>query len=162
MGMRQSVVRWFMSVALALLVTAPGAPASEAKPELRSQPVAEGAFHGELVAGPRAERAPGVLWVRGDDGNVLRVVAARAAVVYEASAPKDAEHRMPALHALVPGAEVEVTALLDAQSGEWNASRVEILTHHAVKPHKDASAQDEDDDGVDDPLQSAQANRRTI
>ena len=166
MGMKLSLVRWSMSILLALVVTAPGAPATEAKPELPPEPAA-GILRGELVSGPRAERAPGVLFLRGDDGNVLRVSIARAEVVYEAPAPGRAEHRMPARLALVPGAEVVVTALLDAASGDWNASRVEILAPRPGQARKNPRPQppaDEDEDGEDDddPLLSAQANRRTI
>ncbi len=43
------------------------------------------------------------------------------------------ERRQPAGKALVPGTEVRVTALVDANSGEWTASRVEVIADHAAQ-----------------------------
>jgi hypothetical protein len=90
----------------------------------------QGTFRGEVVRAPRGERSPGLLYLMGRDGNVRRVVVARAAIVYDAAVPI-ADRRQPAGRALVPGTEVRVTALVDASSGEWTASRVEVIANHA-------------------------------
>lgn len=90
----------------------------------------QGTFRGEVVLAPRGERSPGLLYLMGRDGNVRRVVVARAAIVYDAAVPI-ADRRQPAGRALVPGTEVRVTALVDANSGEWTASRVEVIANHA-------------------------------
>lgn len=91
-----------------------------------------GTFRGEVVQPPRAERASGMLYLVGNDGNVRRVVMAHAEVVYDAMSGADARSE-PARKALVPGTEIRVTALVDAESGEWTASRVEIIANHAGK-----------------------------
>ncbi len=93
-----------------------------------------------MVSPPRGE-AHGLLYLMGRDGNVRRVVVARAAIVYDATVPRGARQR-PARRALVPGTEVRVTALVDASSGEWTASRVEVIANHA--------GEFEDDYGDDD------------
>jgi hypothetical protein len=90
----------------------------------------QGTFRGEVVSAPRGEWSSGLLYLMGRDGNVRRVVVARAAIVYDAAVPSG-ERRQPAGKALVPGTEVRVTALVDANSGEWTASRVEVIAHHA-------------------------------
>ena len=92
----------------------------------------QGTFRGEVVAAPRGEPASGLIYMMGRDGNVRRVVLARAASVYDAAVP-DRERKPPAQRALVPGTEVRVTALVDANSGEWTASRVEVITNHAAR-----------------------------
>jgi hypothetical protein len=76
----------------------------------------------------------------GRDGNVRRVIVVNAAIVYDPQVPA-ADRTQSARRALVPGVEVRVTALVDASSGEWTASRVEVIAHHA--------AQFEDDYGDD-------------
>lgn len=101
----------------------------------------QGTFRGEVVRPPRGERSPGLLYLKGRDGNVRRVVLVRAAIVYDASVPIR-DRRQPAGRALVPGTEVRVTALVDANTGEWTASRVEVISNHAGKF--------EDDYGDDD------------
>ncbi len=89
----------------------------------------QGTFRGEVVSPPRGEWSSGLIYLMGRDGNVRRVVVARAAIVYDAAVPS--EHRQPAGRALIPGTEVRVTALVDAASGEWTASRVEVIANHA-------------------------------
>ncbi len=71
-----------------------------------------------------------MIYLMGRDGNVRRVVVARAVIVYDATVPAGDRHQ-PARRALVPGTEVRVTALVDADSGEWTASRVEVIPNHA-------------------------------
>ena len=83
-----------------------------------------------------------MLFLRGQDGNVRRVVVARAAVVYEAGVPSG-DRLQSARRALMPGAEVRVTALVDAKSGEWTASRVEVIAQH------EEDTDDEDDSAPD-------------
>jgi len=92
----------------------------------------QGTFRGEVVQPPRAEQGSGMLYLMGGDGNVRRVVMARAEVVYDATSRTD-DRKQPARKALVPGTEIRVTALVDAESGEWTASRVEIIANHAGK-----------------------------
>ena len=89
-----------------------------------------GTFRGEVVQAPSGEWSSGLLYLLGRDGNVRRVVVARAAIVYDSAVPIK-ERRQPAGKALVPGVEVRVTALVDAASGEWTASRVEVIANHA-------------------------------
>jgi hypothetical protein len=90
----------------------------------------QGTFRGEVVLAPRGERSPGLLYLMGRDGNVRRVIVARAAIVYESTVPSGKRQKL-AGKALAPGTEVRVTALVDAASGEWTASRVEIIANHA-------------------------------
>ncbi len=121
----------------------------------------QGTFRGEVVRPPRGERLPGLLYLKGLDGNVRRVIVARAAIVYDAAVPA-VDRRQPAGRALVPGAEVRVTALVDAVSGEWTASRVEVITNHAGKFEDDYG-----DDGSNSPdqvttPQDAMIGARTI
>jgi hypothetical protein len=92
----------------------------------------QGTFRGEVVRAPRGEPSAGLLYLMGRDGNVRRVVVAQAAIVYDAQVPS-ADRTRPARKALVPGTEVRVTALVDAKSGEWTASRVEVIAHHAAE-----------------------------
>jgi hypothetical protein len=65
----------------------------------------QGTFRGEVVRPPHGERSAGLLYLMGRDGNVRRVVVARAAIVYDASVPSR-ERRKPAGRALTPGTEV--------------------------------------------------------
>ncbi len=92
----------------------------------------QGTFRGEVVRPPRNERSAGLLYLLGRDGNVRRVIVTRAAVDYDAAVPAG-DRTQSARRALVPGTEVRVTALVDAESGEWTASRIEVIAHHAAK-----------------------------
>jgi hypothetical protein len=96
----------------------------------------QGTFRGEVVPAPRGEHSTDLLYLMGRDGNVRRVVVTKSAVVYAPNVPKKERNR-PARRALVPGTEVRVTALVDATSGEWTASRVEVIAHHTPKFHDD-------------------------
>lgn len=107
----------------------------------------QGTFRGEVVNAPRGERTAGLLYLVGRDGNVRRVVVARAAIVYDAQVPSGDRTRS-ARKALIPGTEVRVTALVDAKSGEWTASRVEVIAHHAAEFEDDY---DEDGTAPDQP-----------
>jgi hypothetical protein len=100
-----------------------------------------GTFRGEVVNPPQGERSLGLIYLMGRDGNVRRVIVTRAAVVYAETVPTG-DRVKPARSALVPGAEVRVTALVDARSGEWTASRVEVVAQQAAEPEDDA-AEDE-------------------
>jgi len=111
---------------IALLLLGSGASV----PEMRAE--TQGTFRGEVVAAPRGERAKGLLYLKGHDGNVRRVVVVRAAIVYDAAVPAG-DRAKPAKLALTPGVEVRVTALVDADSGEWTASRVEVIANHAAE-----------------------------
>lgn len=92
----------------------------------------QGTFRGEVVRGPRGERSANLLYLMGRDGNVRRVIVTQAAIVYDSAVPTG-ERVRPARQSLVPGTEVRVTALVDATSGEWTASRVEVIAHHAAE-----------------------------
>jgi hypothetical protein len=91
-----------------------------------------GTFRGEIVRAPQGEPSVGLLYLMGQDGNVRRVVVKTAAIVYDTTVPT-AERVHPARKSLIPGAEVRVTALVDAKSGEWTASRVEVIAHHSAE-----------------------------
>lgn len=116
------------SIALLLFVSGSFAPSMRAE--------TQGTFRGEVVAAPHGERAAGLLYLKGRDGNVRRVVVQRAAVVYDATVPAG-EREKSARMSLRPGAEVRVTALVDARSGEWTASRVEVIASHTVELDED-------------------------
>ena len=107
-----------------------------------------GTFLGEVVKPPQGERSLSLVYLRGRDGNVRRVIVARAAVVYAATVPTE-ERQQPARKALIPGAEVRITALVDAKSGEWTASRVEVIAQQAAEV-----AVDRDDDSLPDEITS--------
>jgi hypothetical protein len=121
----------------------------------------QGTFRGEVVSAPRGEQSAGLLYLRGRDGNVRRVVVARAAIVYDAQVPSG-DRIQSARRALVPGTEVRVTALVDAKSGEWTASRVEVIAHHAAEFEddygEDGTAPDEPEK-VTAPSENAIASR---
>jgi hypothetical protein len=101
----------------------------------------QGTFRGEVVHPPRGERSAGLLYLMGRDGNVRRVIVSRASIVYDAGVPSG-DRIQSARKALIPGAEVRVTALVDAKSGEWTASRVEVIAHHSAE-----FDEDDDEDG---------------
>jgi len=109
---------------------------------------AAGTFLGEVVSPPRGEPSVGLLYLLGRDGNVRRVIVKRAAIVYDTSVPFS-DRTGSARTALVPGAEVRVTALVDAKSGEWTASRVEVIARHAAEVENDS-----DDDSAPDDVTS--------
>lgn len=157
-------MRWLPIVAVALLVAAPAVPAFKGKPAPLPGPVPAAELRGQLVAGLQAERARGVIFLRDGTGAVLRIAVSQATVSYSQAVPREVQRRKPAPGALLPGAEVLVTALVDASSGEWTASHIEILprpkTNVAAKPQKQVQ-DEEDDESADDPLESAAANRRT-
>jgi hypothetical protein len=91
----------------------------------------EGTFRGEVVNAPQGKSAELAIYLKGHDGNVREVLLTNAVVEYD-DAVAAADRSVPAARALVPGAEVRVTALLDAQSGEWTASQVDVILHHAA------------------------------
>lgn len=95
----------------------------------------EGTFCGDLVDAPQGTRSAEMIYVQGHDGKVRSVVVTHATFgdgAADASAKRGAK-----VIALVPGAEVRVTARLDAQSGEWTASRVDIISDHAARFEED-------------------------
>jgi hypothetical protein len=117
-----------------------------------------GTFRGEVVNPPQSERSAGLLYLLGRDGNVRRVIVARAAIVYAATVPTGDRLR-PARRALVPGAEVRVTALVDAKNGEWTASRVEVIAHHAAEFEDDYGEDGTAPDEITAPRETAVATR---
>jgi hypothetical protein len=87
---------------------------------------------GDVLKTPHAERMRDVVYVQGQTGNVWRVELAHAEFVFDA-AVEGKDRAKPARKAMVPGANIRVTAIVDAATGEWTASRVEIVPHHAAK-----------------------------
>jgi hypothetical protein len=90
----------------------------------------EGSFRGDLVQAPQGKKSAGTIYVQGHDGNVRSVMVNHATIGYDEAYAES--RRGSAMLALVPGTEVRVTAQMDAQSGEWTASRVEIIPGHAA------------------------------
>ncbi len=117
-----------------------------------------GTFRGEVIRPPQDERTPGLLYLRGRDGNVRRVVVAGAAVDYDSDVASG-DRIVPARLALVPGAEVRVTALIDAKSGEWTASRVEVIANHAAEFEDDYGPDGTGQDVVTTPREMVAASR---
>src|SRR6266702_6456778 len=108
---------------------------------------AQGTFRGEVVRPPRGERSAGLLYLMGRDCNVRRVILARAAVVYDSGVPSE-DRMQSARKSLVPGTEVRVTALVDSKSGEWTASRIEVISHHSAREVDDENEEDGSPDDV--------------
>ena len=106
----------------------------------------EATFCGDLVAAPQGKQSAEMIYVQGYNGNVRPVVVTHATIGYD-GADASVEHR-PKIIALVPGTEVRVTARMDAQSGEWSASRVEIIPSHAAKFEEDYGADFGEPDSV--------------
>jgi len=118
----------------------------------------QGTFRGQVVRPPRGEQSAGLLYLMGRDGNVRRVIVAQAAIAYDPAVPTG-ERAKPARQALVPGTEVRVTALVDAISGEWTASRVEVIAHHAAEFEDDYGENGSGPDEVTSPSVTAVASR---
>jgi hypothetical protein len=111
-------IKWFSLIVLLLLSTGLWAET-------------QGTFRGDLVEAPQGKQSAEKIYVQGHDGNVRSVVVTHARIGYD-EANASANHGGPTIIALVPGTEVRVTAEMDAQSGEWTASRVEVIPGHAA------------------------------
>jgi hypothetical protein len=81
-----------------------------------------GVFQGKVY---QENGNPGWIYVQGRNGTLRRVEVSRARVVYADSVPAGERSKDPTLD-LTQGAEVRVTAEQDG-SGEWRATRIEIL-----------------------------------
>ena len=92
----------------------------------------EGTLRGDLLRVREGKPVAEAIYLQDHDGKVRCVLVAHAVIAYD-SGVAPADQRPPARLALVPGTEVQVTAEMDAQSGEWTASRVEIIPGHAAK-----------------------------
>lgn len=92
----------------------------------------EGTLLGDLIRAPEGKQAVESIYLQGHDGSVRCVIVAHAMITYDAGIAS-ADQSQPARLALVPGTEVRVIAAMDAQSGEWTASRVEVIPGHAAK-----------------------------
>jgi len=134
---------------IAFVVLGSGLLTSEARAAL------PGTFRGEVVKPPQGERSFGLIYLMSLDGNVRRVIVTRAVVIYAESVPIG-DRVKPARRALIPGAEVRVTALVDAKSGEWTASRVEVIAHQS------ADFEEEDNDGDDSATDEIASPRDTV
>lgn len=82
-----------------------------------------GSFRGTIIDNPHA--AKGWIYVQGRNGTARRVEISRAKILYDEDVPAT-ERRPKPEDALIPGAEVRVTAE-QGNDGEWHASQVEIL-----------------------------------
>jgi hypothetical protein len=143
-------MKWLrVYLVIAFVVLGSGLLTSEARAAL------PGTFRGEVVKPPQGERSFGLLYLMGRDGNVRRVIVTRAAVVYAETVPTG-DRVKPARRALIPGAEVRVTALVDAKSGEWTASRVEVIAHRV------ADLEEEDNAGDDSATDEITSPRDTV
>ena len=115
----------FLPAILLTLALVPSALSPTEKPK-----ATPGTFRGEVVNPPKGEASDGLLYLRGSDGNVRRVVVAHALIVFDSAVPSN-ERKRSARRSIAPGVQVRVTALVDASSGEWTASRVEVISGHA-------------------------------
>jgi len=84
-----------------------------------------GSFRGTIVEAPQSSPGKSWIYVQGRNGAARRVEISRAKVIYDEDVPAANRASNPA-DALVPGAEVRVTAE-QGSDGEWWASTVEIL-----------------------------------
>ena len=132
--MKRTGLQFVLASMVALLFLSSGGLVPEMKAET------QGTFRGEVVAAPRGERSAGLLYLRGRDGNVRRIVVVRAAIVYDPTVAA-AQGQKSVKKTLTPGMEVRVTALVDAKSGEWTASRVEVIAEH-VSDSEDIDSED--------------------
>jgi len=83
-----------------------------------------GIFRGTVVQGPEAS-GNGWIYLLGRNGKARRVNVSQSQVTYGESVVKR-DRREPASQAVVPGAELRVTAEQDEQ-GNWRAVHVEVL-----------------------------------
>lgn len=97
----------------------------------------EGSFRGTIVDPPQPSPGNNWIYVQGRNGAARRVEISRAKVIYDEDVPAANRASNPS-DALVPGAEVRVTAE-QGSDGEWWASSVEILKAAAKTEQKAAS-----------------------
>jgi hypothetical protein len=83
-----------------------------------------GTFRG--ILGAVADRKPGWMFVRSVNDKFRVVKVTGATVYYAEEIPISLRKSIPA-RSLKPGAEVRVTAQQDENSGDWDASEIEIL-----------------------------------
>jgi hypothetical protein len=84
-----------------------------------------GSFRGTIVDAPQSGTGKNWIYVQGRNGTARRVEISRADVSYDEDVPEANRVKNPS-QALVPGAEVRVTAE-QGSDGEWTASTIEIL-----------------------------------
>ena len=84
-----------------------------------------GSFRGTIVDAPGSSPGKNWIYVQGRNGTARRVEISHADVSYDEDVPQANRVKDP-LEALVPGAEVRVTAE-QGSDGEWRASTIEIL-----------------------------------
>ena len=84
-----------------------------------------GSFRGTIVDAPESSPGKNWIYVQGRNGTARRVEISRADVSYDEDVPQANRAKNPS-EALVPGAEVRVTAE-QGSDGEWTASTIEIL-----------------------------------
>lgn len=97
-----------------------------------------GSFRGKIVENASSSPADkNWIYVQGRNGMVRRVEISHAHIEYDEDVPASDRSRT-ARQALVPGAEVRVTAE-QGSDGEWKASEIEILEPAAVQPSADST-----------------------
>ena len=105
-----------------------------------------GVFRGELVGAPKGEQKAGWIYVVSRRAMVRHVNVEHAQVLYADEVP-DAKRLKDASRALLPGAEVMVTAEQD-ESGAWRASEVEILVPSARQGEREKTRAAGDHDRI--------------
>ena len=98
-----------------------------------------GSFRGTIVDAPGSSPGKNWIYVQGRNGTARRVEISRADVSYDEDVPQASRVKNPS-EALVPGAEVRVTAE-QGSDGEWTASTIEILKAAVSSQHSALSAQ---------------------
>jgi len=119
-----------------------------------------GTLWGELEDDVECENGQSVIELRDFNDLVRRVVITHAEIAYDASAEYDMPS-LPAQSALMEGANVRIQAHMDARSGEWTASRIVVIPHHAARFEEDCAEDDEGPATVSFP-EATLNNRRTI
>ncbi len=102
-----------------------------------------GTFLGTLVSGSGSRSEARWIYVKGKNDVIRRVEISSAKVAYADNVPRE-QRKQPASAALEPGAEIRVTASQDA-SGEWRASRIEIMAAVTSAPPADSNQDDDSD-----------------
>jgi hypothetical protein len=102
-----------------------------------------GTFLGTLVSSSTSHSEARWIYVKGKNDVIRRVEISAAKVAYADNVPRE-QRKQPAADGLEPGAEIRVTASQDA-SGEWRASRIEIMAAVNSGPPENSNQDDDSD-----------------
>jgi hypothetical protein len=102
-----------------------------------------GTFLGTLVSSSTSHSEARWIYVKGKNDVIRRVEISAAKVAYADNVPRE-QRKQPAADGLEPGAEIRVTASQDA-SGEWRASRIEIMAAVNSGPPENSNRDDDSD-----------------